>query len=83
MLQNKKGRTQAEQAALNRLYMEQQKIVFSGKLIPTIPGQHAQGITFVSYFLSYEFNRSVKFKHTRAVSLKPVVFRLVNISSNV
>uniref|UniRef100_A0A1B6J695 GLTSCR protein conserved domain-containing protein n=1 Tax=Homalodisca liturata TaxID=320908 RepID=A0A1B6J695_9HEMI len=45
-LTQKKVRTPTENAALQRLFVDQQKILFSGKLIPTIPGQHAQGITF-------------------------------------
>ncbi|XP_054289400.1 mucin-4-like isoform X1 [Macrosteles quadrilineatus] len=46
LLSSKKPRTPQENQSLQRLFMEQQKILFSGKLIPTIPGQHAQGITF-------------------------------------
>ncbi|RZF49214.1 hypothetical protein LSTR_LSTR010944 [Laodelphax striatellus] len=46
MLQNRKSRTNAEQVALQKLFVEQQKILLSGKLVPTIPGQHAQGLTF-------------------------------------
>lgn len=48
ILSSKKTRTAAENNALQRLFMEQQKILLSGKIIPTIPGQHAQGVTFVS-----------------------------------
>lgn len=31
-----------------RLIEEQQRILSTGKVVPTIPGQHAQGLQFVS-----------------------------------
>ncbi|CAB0001001.1 unnamed protein product [Nesidiocoris tenuis] len=43
-----KFRSPAEQAALQRLVSEQRKILLGGKVIPTVPGQHAQGVAFVS-----------------------------------
>ncbi|XP_069693632.1 mucin-2-like isoform X3 [Periplaneta americana] len=36
--------TPADQAALHRLYDEQQRILLTGKVVPTIPGQHAVGL---------------------------------------
>ncbi|XP_021927375.1 mucin-12-like isoform X2 [Zootermopsis nevadensis] len=36
--------TAVDQAALHRLYDEQQHILLTGKIVPTIPGQHALGV---------------------------------------
>ncbi|XP_065220592.1 mucin-5AC-like [Planococcus citri] len=48
VLSGKKTRTPLEQATLQKLFNEQQKILLSGKIIPTVPGQNTQGLTFVS-----------------------------------
>lgn len=48
MLSSKKVRTSAEQMAIQRLFNEQQKILLSGKIIPTVPGQNSNSLTFVS-----------------------------------
>jgi hypothetical protein len=40
--------TTADQAALHKLYDEQQHILLTGKVVPTIPGQHAVGLPLVS-----------------------------------
>nr|CAD7401474.1 unnamed protein product [Timema poppensis] len=45
-LQNKKQLTPGDSAALQRLYDEQKRILATGKVVPTIPGQHAQGLHF-------------------------------------
>jgi hypothetical protein len=37
-----------DQAALHRLYEEQQRILLTGRVVPTIPGQHAVGLPLVS-----------------------------------
>ncbi|XP_068082122.1 serine-rich adhesin for platelets [Anabrus simplex] len=42
-------KTQADDLTLQRLFDEQQRILASGKVVPTIPGQHAQGLQFVSH----------------------------------
>uniref|UniRef100_A0A8D8VE04 Protein FAM193A n=1 Tax=Cacopsylla melanoneura TaxID=428564 RepID=A0A8D8VE04_9HEMI len=47
-LSAKDNKTSKDQATLQKLYKEQQSILLSGKIVPTIPGQHAQGLTFVS-----------------------------------
>lgn len=47
MLSAKKVRTNNEQTALQKLFNEQQKILQSGKIVPTISGQNSQGITYV------------------------------------
>ncbi|XP_073974926.1 uncharacterized protein isoform X2 [Rhodnius prolixus] len=47
-LSNNKFRTSCDQATLQRLISEQHKIILGGKIVPTVPGQHAQGVTFVS-----------------------------------
>ncbi|KAI5701669.1 hypothetical protein M8J75_011936 [Diaphorina citri] len=47
-LATKDNKTVKEQTTLQKLYKEQQSILLSGKIVPTIPGQHAQGLTFVS-----------------------------------
>lgn len=51
VLSGKKTRTPTEQSTLQKLFNEQQKILLSGKIIPTIPGQNTQGLTFVSIFV--------------------------------
>uniref|UniRef100_A0A0A9XCI3 GLTSCR protein conserved domain-containing protein n=3 Tax=Lygus hesperus TaxID=30085 RepID=A0A0A9XCI3_LYGHE len=43
-----KFRSPAEQATLQRLVAEQRKILLGGKVVPTVPGQHAHGVAFVS-----------------------------------
>lgn len=48
ILSGKKTRTPPEQATLQKLFTEQEKILKSGKIIPTVPGQNTQGLTFVS-----------------------------------
>lgn len=48
VLSSKKVRTSAEQMAIQRLFNEQQKILLSGKIIPTVPGQNSNSLTFVS-----------------------------------
>lgn len=48
VLSAKKTRTPVEQATLQKLFNEQQEILLSGKIIPTVPGQNTQGLTFVS-----------------------------------
>ena len=40
--------TPIDQAALHRLYEEQQRILLTGRVVPTIPGQHAVGLPLVS-----------------------------------
>jgi len=45
---SKRVLTPADQAALHRLYDEQQRILLTGKVVPTIPGQHAVGLPLVS-----------------------------------
>lgn len=47
-LAKKQPRTPQENALFQKLVLEQNKILASGKLVPTIPGQHAQGLQFVS-----------------------------------
>ncbi|KAL1117376.1 hypothetical protein AAG570_004702 [Ranatra chinensis] len=47
VLSSNKCRSPSEQATLQKLISEQHKILIGGKLIPTIPGQHAQGLAFV------------------------------------
>jgi hypothetical protein len=47
-LAKKQPRTQQENTMFQKLVIEQNKILASGKLVPTIPGQHAQGLQFVS-----------------------------------
>lgn len=54
-LSNNKFRTSCDQATLQRLISEQHKIILGGKIVPTVPGQHAQGVTFVSFCYSCEF----------------------------
>ncbi|PNF31311.1 hypothetical protein B7P43_G11553 [Cryptotermes secundus] len=41
---SKRVLTSTDQAALHRLYDEQQRILLTGKVVPTIPGQHAVGL---------------------------------------
>lgn len=48
-LSAKDNKTSKDQQTLQKLYKEQQSILLSGKIVPTIPGQHAQGLTFVSF----------------------------------
>jgi hypothetical protein len=45
---SKRVLTSTDQAALHRLYDEQQRILLTGKVVPTIPGQHAVGLPLVS-----------------------------------
>lgn len=47
-LAKKQQRTPQENALFQKFVVEQNKILASGKLVPTIPGQHAQGLQFVS-----------------------------------
>jgi hypothetical protein len=47
VLAKKSPRTPQENALFQKLILEQNKILASGKLVPTIPGQHAQGLQFV------------------------------------
>jgi len=47
-LAKKQPRTAQETEHFKKLVLEQNKILASGKLVPTIPGQHAQGLQFVS-----------------------------------
>lgn len=47
VLSAKKYRTSTEQITLQRLFNEQQKILQSGKIVPTVSGQNSQGITYV------------------------------------
>jgi hypothetical protein len=48
---SKKQKTAQDQMIFQRLLMEQQRILATGKLVPTIPGQHAQGLQFVSNYI--------------------------------
>jgi len=45
---SKKNLTPIDQAALHRLYEEQKRILLTGRVVPTIPGQHAVGLPLVS-----------------------------------
>lgn len=59
-LSSKKTRTNAEQATLQKLFNEQQNILRSGKIIPTVNGQNTQGLTFVSRANSFYFNGGIQ-----------------------
>ncbi|XP_063230513.1 mucin-2 [Bacillus rossius redtenbacheri] len=48
VLQSRKQLLTSEQESLQRLYDEQKRILATGKVVPTIPGQHAQGLHFNS-----------------------------------
>ena len=45
---SKRNLTAIDQAALHRLYEEQKRILLTGRVVPTIPGQHAVGLPLVS-----------------------------------
>lgn len=45
---SKRNLTPNDQAALHRLYEEQKRILLTGRVVPTIPGQHAVGLPLVS-----------------------------------
>jgi hypothetical protein len=47
-LTSKKDPTPQDTSLLQKLIEHHQKILATGKPVPTIPGQHAQGIPFVS-----------------------------------
>jgi len=47
-LTSKKDPTAQDTSLLQKLIEHHQKILATGKPVPTIPGQHAQGIPFVS-----------------------------------
>ncbi|KAK6621803.1 hypothetical protein RUM44_001610 [Polyplax serrata] len=50
-LSSKTNRTAAEQATLQKLIIEQQKILSTGKLVQTFPGQQVHGMQIVSQSL--------------------------------
>lgn len=52
-LSSKTNRTAAEQATLQKLIIEQQKILSTGKLVQTFPGQQVHGMQIVSIELMY------------------------------
>ncbi|XP_046400804.1 trithorax group protein osa-like isoform X7 [Ischnura elegans] len=46
-LTSRKGpRSAQDNIAIQHLYLQQQRILLTGKIVPTIPGQHAQGVQF-------------------------------------
>ncbi|CAH1390151.1 unnamed protein product [Nezara viridula] len=67
-LSNNKFRTASEQATLQRLITEQHKILLGGKIVPTVPGQHAQGVAFVSTNTNNSAVRLVPVSNSRGSS---------------
>ena len=55
-VQGKKVLAPGDQVTLHRLYEEQQRILLTGKVVPTIPGQHAVGLPLVSSHFIFFFH---------------------------